>query len=46
MDLEKMKYRMGYDNELKDLYESFCMESDLTIESEISYEAFYMFINS
>ena len=25
MDLEKMKYRMGYDNELKDLYESFCM---------------------
>ena len=46
MDLEKMKYRMGYDNELKDLYELFCMESDLTIESEISYEAFYMFINS
>lgn len=46
MDLEKMKYRMGYDNELKDLYESFCMESDLTIESEISYEAFYMFVNS
>lgn len=46
MDLEKMKYRMGYDNELKDLYESFCMESDLTLESEISYEAFYMFINS
>lgn len=46
MDLEKMKYRMGYNNELKDLYESFCMESDLTIESEISYEAFYMFINS
>ena len=46
MDLEKMKYRMGYYNELKDLYESFCMESDLTIESEISYEAFYMFINS
>jgi len=46
MDLEKMKYRMGYDNELKDLYESFCMESDLTIESEISYEAFYTFINS
>ena len=46
MDLEKLKYRMGYDNELKDLYESFCMESDLTIESEISYEAFYMFINS
>lgn len=46
IDLEKMKYRMGYDNELKDLYESFCMESDLTLESEISYEAFYMFINS
>lgn len=46
MDLEKMKYRMGYDNELKDLYQSFCLESDLEFESKISYEAFYMFINS
>ena len=46
MDLEKMKYQIGYDNELKDLYESFCMESDLELESKISYEAFYMFINS
>lgn len=46
MDLEKMKYRMSYDNDLSDLYETFCEESDLELESEISYEAFYTFINS
>ena len=46
MDLEKMKYQMRYDNDLSDLYETFCEESDLELESEISYEAFYTFINS
>lgn len=46
MDLEKMKYQMSYDNNLSDLYETFCEESDLELESEISYEAFYTFINS
>lgn len=46
MDLEKLKYQMSYDNDLSDLYETFCEESDLELESEISYEAFYTFINS
>lgn len=46
MDLEKMKYQMQYDNDLSDLYEAFCEESDLELESKISYEAFYAFINS
>lgn len=46
MDLEKIKYQMSYDNDLSDLYETFCEESDLELESEISYEAFYIFINS
>lgn len=46
MDLEKIKYQMNYDNDLSDLYETFCEESDLELESEISYEAFYTFINS
>lgn len=46
MDLEKMKYQISYDNDLSDLYETFCEESDLELESEISYEAFYTFINS
>lgn len=46
MDLEKMKCQIQYNNELNDLYEAFCEESDLTVESEISYEAFYTFINS
>lgn len=46
MDLEKIKYQMSYDNDLSDLYETFCEESDLELESEISYEAFYTFINS
>lgn len=46
MDLEKIKYQMSYDNDLSDLYETFCEESDLELESEVSYEAFYTFINS
>lgn len=47
MDFEKLKYRLGYDGgDLRNLYETFCEESDLTIESKISYEAFYAFINS
>lgn len=46
MDLEKIKYQMSYDNDLSDLYETFCEESDLELESEISYEAFYAFLNA
>lgn len=47
MDFEKLKYRLGYDGgDLRNLYETFCEESDLTIESKISYEAFYAFINA
>lgn len=47
IDFEKLKYRLGYDGgDLRNLYETFCEESDLTIESKISYEAFYAFINS
>lgn len=46
MDLEKLKYQMSYDNDLSDLYDAFCEESDLELESKISYDAFYTFINS
>lgn len=47
MDFEKLKYRLGYDGgDLRNLYETFCEESDLTIDSKISYDAFYAFINS
>lgn len=47
MDFEKLKYRLGYDGgDLRNLYETFCEESDLTIDSKISYDAFYTFINS
>lgn len=47
IDFEKLKYRLGYDGgDLRNLYETFCEESDLTIDSKISYDAFYAFINS
>jgi hypothetical protein len=46
MDLEKIKYQMSYDNDLSDLYETFCEESDLELDSKISYDAFYAFVNS
>lgn len=47
IDFEKLKYRLDSDGEdLRNLYETFCEESDLTIDSKISYDAFYAFINS
>lgn len=47
IDFEKLKYRLGYDGgDLRNLYETFCEESDLTIDSKISYDAFYAFVNS
>lgn len=47
LDFEKLKYRLGYDGgDLRNLYETFCEESDLTIDSKISYDAFYAFVNS
>ena len=47
LDFEKLKYRLGSDGgDLRNLYETFCEESDLTIDSKISYDAFYAFINS
>jgi len=46
MDLEEVKHKLGFDRDLRDLYETFCEESDLELESEVSYEAFYTFINS
>lgn len=46
MDLENVKHKLGFDRDLRDLYETFCEESDLDINSDASYEAFYTFINS
>lgn len=47
IDFEKLKYRLGYDGgDLRNLYETFCEESDLTIDSKISYDTFYAFVNS
>lgn len=47
LDFEKLKYRLGSDGgDLRNLYETFCEESDLTIDSKISYDAFYAFVNS
>ena len=38
LDFEKLKYRLGYDGgDLRNLYETFCEESDLTIDSKISF---------
>lgn len=47
IDFEKLKYRLDSDGgDLRNLYETFCEESDLTIDSKISYDAFYAFVNS
>ena len=46
MDLENVKHKLGFDRDLRDLYETFCEESDLDINSDASYEAFYAFLNA
>ena len=46
MDLENVKHKLGFDRDLRDLYETFCEESDLNINSDASYEAFYAFLNA
>ena len=46
MDLEEVKYKLGFDRDLRDLYETFCEESNLTINSDVSYESFYAFLNA
>lgn len=46
MDLENVKHKLGFDRDLRDLYETFCEESDLDINSDPSYEAFYAFLNA
>ena len=46
MDFEKLKYKLGYDDDLRNLYEAYCDESNLTIDSKISYDAFYTFIKN
>ena len=46
MDLEEVKYKLGFDSDLRDLYETFCEESNLTINSDESYESFYAFLNA
>lgn len=47
MDFEKLKYRLEHDGgDLRNLYETFCEESDLTIDSKISYDSFYAFLNA
>lgn len=46
MNFEEVKHKLGFDRDLRDLYETFCEESDLTINSDSSYEAFYAFLNA
>lgn len=46
MDLEEVKHKLGFDRDLRDLYETFCEESNLTINSDESYESFYAFLNA
>lgn len=46
MDFENVKHKLGFDRDLRDLYETFCEESDLDINSDTSYEAFYAFLNA
>lgn len=46
MDLEEVKHKLGFDRDLRDLYETFCEESNLTINSDASYESFYAFLNA
>lgn len=46
MDLEEVKHKLGFDRDLRDIYETFCEESNLTINSDESYESFYAFLNA
>lgn len=46
MDFEEVKHKLGFDHDLRDLYETFCEESNLTINSDESYESFYAFLNA
>lgn len=46
MDFEEVKHKLGFDCDLRDLYETFCEESNLTINSDESYESFYAFLNA
>lgn len=46
MDLEEVKHKLEFDRDLRDLYETFCEESNLTINSDESYESFYAFLNA
>lgn len=46
IDFEEVKHKLGFDRDLRDLYETFCEESDLTVNSDASYEAFYAFLNA
>lgn len=46
IDLEELKHKLGFDRDLRDLYETFCEESNLTINSDKSYESFYAFLNA
>lgn len=46
MDFEEVKHKLGLDRDLRDLYETFCEESNLTINSDESYESFYAFLNA
>lgn len=46
MDFEEVKHKLGFDRDLRDLYETFCEESNLTINSDESYESFYAFLNA
>lgn len=46
MDFKEVKHKLGFDRDLRDLYETFCEESNLTINSDESYESFYVFLNA
>ena len=46
MNFEEVKHKLGFDRDLRDLYETFCEESNLTINSDESYESFYEFLNA
>lgn len=46
MNFEEVKHKLGFDRDLRDLYETFCEESNLTINSDESYESFYAFLNA
>lgn len=46
MDLEEVKHKLGFDRDLRDLYETFCEAYDIEKYSEGSYEDFSNFVNS